>query len=151
MQKPRSSTAGFALVEVLLVIALIAIVSSAILPQLGTFHRANTIDSVGENLYQALYQAQSRAMHGYRDTDWGVAIQSSSFTVFAGTSYATRNSTYDEVTPMQGMFTLSGSGEIVFRSPLGTSSGGTLLVTGTGSAIRNIVVTPVGQISLTKE
>ena len=151
MQQRVCTNPGFSLLEVLLVMAMITVVSATILPQLGTFQKNHTAHTVAQDVYQALYQAQSRTVHGYRDSPWGVAVFSGSYTIFAGSSFNTRLNMYDETSVLQKPFTLSGSGEVAFQRPHGTSSGASFLVEGTSVSTYRIHVSPIGRITFASE
>lgn len=105
---------GFSLIEVLLSIALIALLSGIAAPVFLRLQTKNDLDLAVTSLAQSLRRAQVQSQAVDGDISWGVKIQTSSLTLFKGPSFAARDITYDETSDLNPNITLSGPTEIVF-------------------------------------
>ena len=105
---------GFTLLELLLSVAIVALLAGLSLPVYRTLRQKNDLDIATTTIAQSLRRAQilSQAVDG--DTTWGVNAQSNNIVIFKGTSYATRDATFDETFDVPTTIGISGSTEIVF-------------------------------------
>jgi len=105
---------GFTLLELLLSVAIVALLAGLSLPVYRTLMQKNDLDIATTTIAQSLRRAQilSQAVDG--DTTWGVNAQSNNIVIFKGTSYATRDATFDETFDVPTTIGISGSTEIVF-------------------------------------
>lgn len=110
---------GFTLLEVLLSVAAIGILAGFSLPVFRTMLTKNDLDIATVTTAQTLRRAQvlSQAIDG--DTSWGVKVQSGSITLFKGTSFAGRDSSFDEVFEVPTNVSISGISEIVYAKLTG--------------------------------
>ncbi len=83
--------AGFTLLEVLLVLGLVAIITSVIWPLSQIAVSQNEFKNVVNTLESDLHQAYTLAREGQNDTSWGVHIENNNITLFAGDSYNALN------------------------------------------------------------
>lgn len=115
----KKSGAGFTLIEVLLSITLIGIISGIGAIVYQQLQNRNDLDiavgSVASSFRRA--QALSQAIEG--DTTWGVRINTGSIVLFQGASYATRVTSFDEVTNISSAIVGSGFVEVVFSKLTG--------------------------------
>ncbi len=126
------SQGGYTLIEVLLVLTILALSTAMILPFLGHFQQQQTLSSVEQDLMQALRRAQHRAIILERSSAWGVAIQTHSFTTYAGSSYGTRNTAFDKTETVSAPFSVSGLSDVSFAQVTGLpGTTGTVTVTDT--------------------
>lgn len=123
---------GFSLVEALIVIAIIGILARLALPVVGGFSRASNAHTAALELASAGQLVRERSRAGWLNSSQGIFFflgpGANSYTIFVGSSYATRLATRDIVTPLPTdlRLTLNGLGsEIIFPARLGqpTSSG----------------------------
>lgn len=108
---------GFSLIEVLLSVALIALLSGLAAPVFLRLQTKNDLDLAVVNLTQSLRRAQVQSQAVDGDISWGVKIQTGNLTLFKGASFADppyRDTTYDETSDLNPNITLSGPTEIVF-------------------------------------
>lgn len=138
---------GFTLLEILLSVAAMTILSGLSIPVFRTMLTKNDLDIATVTTAQTLRRAQilSQAVAG--DTSWGVKVQSGSITLFKGTSYAARDSSFDEVFDVPGSITTSGTSEIVFTKFSGDPQTTGTISLSTDSDSSNVVINGKGMVS----
>ena len=142
------SPKGFTLLEVLLSIGLITVLAGLSLPVYQALQNRNDLDITAVTVAQTLRRAQllSQAMDG--DTSWGISIQTGSITLFRGTSYAARDTSFDEVFDVPTSITQSGVGEVVFAKFTGMpQTTGTITLTSSTNEVRNLILNAKGTIT----
>ena len=136
------------MVEVMLSLAIIAALAGISAPIYQSFQVRNDLDIAGVTIAQSLRRAQvlSEAVDG--DTTWGVDIRSGSITLYKGASYATRDTTFDELFDMPTSITPSGLSGIVFAKFTGLpQTTGTVTLTSNANETRTITVNSKGSVS----
>lgn len=134
------------MLELLLVMTSITIIAGFSIPLWRNQIIRNDLDVAMVAIAQNLRRAQllSRAVDG--DIGWGVKVQSGSITMFQGSTYATRNSDFDEVFSMPSTVTPSGISEIDFNKFSGLpASTGTFTLT-TEQDSRSLTINIKGMI-----
>lgn len=143
----RNTNRGFTLVELLLSIATIGVLSAITAPVWSRIQTKNDLDVAMVTLAHSLRRAQALSVASDGDSVWGVETLSGSITVFKGGSYATRDTTYDEVFDLPAAITVGGPAEITFSKLLGVpSTTGTISLTDGGDSA-NIVINSKGTVS----
>lgn len=99
---------GFTLVEVLLSIVIIGILVGMSVPLYQSFLGRNDLDITTQQVVGALRRAQTYARGMNGDSAWSVEVQSSAVTLYKGTDFAARDTSYDEVITMPGVISASG-------------------------------------------
>lgn len=143
----RTAPKGFTLLEMLLSVAVIATLAGLSLPVFRTMLTKNDLDIAAVTTAQTLRRAQvlSQAVDG--DTSWGVKVQSGSIVVFKGASYATRDTTFDEIFDVPTTISISGATEIVFAKFTGfTQTTGTIFLSTEGDS-RSISINEKGTLT----
>lgn len=136
------------MIEMLLVIAAITIIAGIGVPVYQSFQVRNDLDIATVSTVQTLRRAQVLAEAVDGDTSWGTYITSGSLTLFKGTSYATRDSTFDELFDVPTSITPSGIGEIVFTKFTGLPTTiGTITFTSNTNEIRTITINAKGMLN----
>lgn len=105
---------GYTLLEVLLVIALIAIVAGFSAPLFRGFALSNQVDSAKSTFMSAIRSAKINAENGALDSDWGVYFEGNRAILYVGDSYQTRNINYDLIYSSPEI-QISGESEINFQ------------------------------------
>lgn len=142
----RNTNRGFTLVELLLSIAMIGVLSAITAPVWSRIQTKNDLDVATVTLVHSLRRAQALSVASDGDSVWGVETLSGSITVFKGDSYATRDTTYDEVFDLPAAIAVGGPAEITFSKLLGApSTTGTISLTD-GSDSANIVINSKGMV-----
>ncbi len=139
---------GFTLLETLLVIALIALIFVAGMPVYLSLLFRNDL-SIGQNTTASLMrraQLLSQGVDG--DGRWGIKIQSGSITLFKGTSYASRDTSKDEIHELPSSITPSVVQEIVYTKFTGLpSTTGILTFTASNNETSTVTINGKGTIS----
>lgn len=124
---------GFTLIELILVIALVAIIGSFSAPVYTSFISKNNLENKTFEIKGVLTKAQNNTISGKQNSNWGVYFLPNQFLLFAGDSYASRNSALDEVHSLPSSVSVSGISEIVFQRPRGQPSAtGIITITSQG-------------------
>lgn len=139
---------GFALIELILVIALIAALAGLSIPVYQSFQVKNDIDIAANTLTQELKRAQILSQASDGDTSWGVKSQSGSIVLFKGASYSGRDAAYDETFSLPSTITPSGATEIVYAKFTGLPQAtGTITLTASTNETRTITINSKGAVS----
>ena len=121
---------AFTFLEVVIVIAIVLLVGvTAVWFTTNFFFERQTV-LASQVIRSGIVRAGTYAMNGKADRDWGVTVTGGNVIVFAGSTYATRNTAYDEIAPLPGNVTVNDLGEIIFVRPTGTTAARTFTVTG---------------------
>ncbi|MEI6191018.1 MAG: prepilin-type N-terminal cleavage/methylation domain-containing protein [bacterium] len=140
---------GFSLLELLLVIAIAAGIFAFSAPFGMNFYRTQLLGDVQSNLIDALQRARHNAVLQKNDSNFGVHIESGSYTLFQtpDLTYDNRASTTDEVFPVINSITFSGPTDIIFSKLTGAPSAtGTIAITYNG-IVKGVTVDSSGGIS----
>lgn len=143
----RYSTQGFSLIEVMAVVAILAVCAAAVGPVYRVVQVKNDLESATVGAVSSLHRAQAAAQSGNADTNWGVKFFSTNAVVFAGSSYASRQTSYDERLDFPGSITVAGNTEVVFTKFTGLPQVvGTTTITNP-SGTKSLVLNGVGTIN----
>jgi prepilin-type N-terminal cleavage/methylation domain-containing protein len=110
---------GFSLVEVLLSMAIMAIVGLTAVPFYSRFFSQNAVANTYDQLTGELRKAQLYAMTGKQAGSWGVHNGGTQLMLFQGSTYAARNTSFDETFTVNGNVTISGFTDIIFAQVTG--------------------------------
>jgi prepilin-type N-terminal cleavage/methylation domain-containing protein len=139
---------GFSLVEILLSLALLALVAGIGAPLFVSFQNRNDLDVASVTLVHAMRRAQLLARAVSQDSDWGVSIGTSTITLFQGSSYAARVVASDEISSISPAITKSGILEYVFSKFTGYPQAiGTTTLMSVQNETRIITINAKGTIS----
>ena len=127
--KKYQYSSGFTLVELLIVLAVIALVASAATFSFTQLDGSQSIDKTTLSVLSFLNEAQSQAISSKDDSNFGVRILNNKVIFFEGASYGTASasSSYG-LSNLVAIATSSGIGtDIIFTSLTGqTSASGTI-------------------------
>jgi len=139
---------GFTIIELLLVIALMAVASVIAIPAYIDFQSRNDIDTAEVTFAQSVRRAQQLSMAVDSDTNWGVIAQSGQITIYKGSSYVSRDVNFDENFDLSSAITPSGTTEYNFSKVFGVpGSAGTVTFTGNNSEQRTVNVNAKGVVN----
>lgn len=139
---------GFTSIEVLLTIVLIGVLTgfSAVVYQ--SLQNRTLLDTTVTAVRTSLYRAQMLARTGYQDGAWGVYATTSSVIVFRGDSFASRNTTFDELTTIPDTLVLGGVTEVVMEHLTGLpDTTGVLTIASPDGGTRSVTITNEGLLN----
>ncbi len=138
---------GFTLLEVLLSVAIITLIAGLGTPIYQAFQVRNDLDVATNTISQSLRRAQVLSQSVDGDSSWGLYVQNGEVALFQGVSYASRNTSFDEVFDLPGSITPSGISEIVYSKFTGEPQvTGTITLTSSTNETRNITINEKGMI-----
>lgn len=151
--KDKNNT-GFTLIELLIVIAISLIVLATAVPLYGNLQGTAQINDVTSGIIQTTRIARERSMNRLNNSSHGVYINvaSNNYVLYQGDSYATRDSTYDRVTTLDSVISLSttiSGNDISFSKGLGEPSNtGDITVSHEVNGSRTMTINSLGSIDL---
>lgn len=146
--KLRHNQYAFTLVELLLSVALLAIILLLGTPISYNIYLRNDLDITASNIAQASRRAQTLSQAHSGDSSWGIYVQSGSITIYKGNSYGTRDTDFDEVTVISNALTPSGVQEILYSKFDGEpQTTGSIILTASNNETRTITIAEKGMVS----
>lgn len=144
----RTTQRGFTLIEMVMTIAMVAVLAAISLPVYRQFQVQNDVDVAAITTTQSLRRAQLLAQAGEGDSEWGVRVDAASITVFKGATYAGRDALQDEVFSYPSTISRSGVQEVVFSRIVGEpSTTGTITFTSVEGDARSVTINAKGMVS----
>ena len=142
-----STTMGFTLVEMLLVIAVIVVLFGITAPIYFSFQTRNDLDLAATTFVYVLRRAQTLAEGGESDAEWGVRTDPGRITLFRGSNFATRDQNFDEIFTFPQHIVASGNAEIIFMRITGIPvSPGIMVLTNASGALRTVSINVKGSV-----
>ena len=143
-----NSLKGFTLLEVLLSLAILALLAGLSAPVYLNLQSRNDLAVATTTLAQTLRRAQTLAMAVASDSTWGVKVQTGNFTLFKGLGYSARDPSFDEIFDLPSNLISSGPSEIIFSKFTGEpQTTGNITLTNVNNENRTLSVSPKGMIS----
>lgn len=122
------SRAGFTLVEVLVVIAVSAVVLGLTVPTSLRFYQNQLVDDTARTLKDTLRRARAYSSAIRNGASYGVKILPGSFVLFQGASYSSRVASEDEAIMYPSNITVTGTvSEFDFSKLYATSTASTTI------------------------
>ena len=143
------------MVEVLIVIAILAIIATAIIGPFASFRNAQAIKNTNESIIALLNQARVKTLSSENLLQYGVHLQADKAILFSGTSYDV-DASISEVVVSDSKVSISdialagGGDDVVFERLTGaTDNYGTLVVTltNTSEGQKTITIAKTGVVS----
>ena len=143
---------GYSYVQMLMVIALLAILAAVSSPYYLSWQQRQQVRSTSSMLLADLRYAQSRAMQREQDATWGMIVEDSSkqYVLFRGSTYAPTDSYNQTISyPDSIVVSASPSSQVVFAGLTGVPDNATTLtITSTSlpSASNTITINAEGVV-----
>lgn len=112
---------GLSIIEILLSSAILVMLLTLGAPVAVDFYQSELITSERDNLVSILKRARTLSLANKDKSAHGVYIDNNQYVLFEGSSYAARNTIYDEPSVRNSALVFSGAGEIVF-APLSATA-----------------------------
>ena len=140
---------GFTLLEVMIVIAILAVVMGATMSSGFGFYTSQSLMGERDGLVSLLRHARGRAMNNTNQSNHGVYVSTSTnqYVLFQGDSYASRAQDYDIPFPKSPSVAFTGPTEILFTTIVGTASVSGTITLSVGNGAMNISVNNEGRVS----
>lgn len=139
---------GFTLLEMLLVIALIALVAGSTITIFITTKNKTDLAIVQDTTVQYIRMAQSFSKAGKEDSEWGVNIDSDRIILFKGIDFDNRDIAFDEFYNYPTRVNVIGITDLYFNKITGTPSvSGTTTLTGRSDSSTTIFVNQLGLVN----
>ena len=114
-----ATTAGFTLLEILLVLAIITIILAFSFPAFSGLTSNGDARIAKTTVASSLHRAQMNSRAISHDSSWGVYVETGQLTLFAGDSYASRDEGLDQLYDLPAAVEISGDNEIIFTKVFG--------------------------------
>lgn len=139
---------GFTLPEIVLVLAIVAILTSAGFVFSRTILIDANLDAAATGFSESARRAALLARGVDGDSTWGVHVQAGSITLFKGASFVARDTVVDEIIEMPSTITPSGTTDVLFSKFTGfPTTTGMLILTGLDGQSRSITINGKGTIT----
>lgn len=126
---------AFTLIEVLLVLTLFAAMGILSSVALSRTINQNAVINTRDYLKNTLNKAQTYAMTGRNNGNWGVHLGGTTITMFQGSTFAGRTTALDENYTVNSNISISGLTDIIFTKTTGKpNSAATITITAFGNS-----------------
>ncbi len=138
---------GFTLIEVLLSVAIIAMLVGVSLPIYETYARRNDLDLTVQGTAAMLRRAATYARAMNKDSIWSVKVEPTKLTLFQGATFVSRDTANDEVIQIPGSVVPSGVSEIQFAKLSATpNTTGSITLTSSTNDVRTVTINAKGSV-----
>jgi prepilin-type N-terminal cleavage/methylation domain-containing protein len=139
---------GFTLVEMILSVIIIGMLAGLSLPLYQSFATRNDADITTESIANLLRRGNTYARGAAQDSTWSVRVDAGSATLYKGATYATRDTTYDEIVSIPASYNLSGLSEVSFSKLTGLpSTAGSVTISIPTNETRTVAINAKGMVS----
>lgn len=141
--------AGFTLLEVLLSVAILTILGALSIPVYQSFLGRNDLNNNTQAIVSTIRRAEQYASGSKNDSTWGVKVQPNLITLFKGSSFASRDVTYDETVTLPSTITASGAlSEVYFaKMTASPSTTGNFTLTANTNDTRTVSLNAEGLVT----
>lgn len=144
---PNKYKSGISIIEIILVIAIVAIIGAATIPLGAQFLNRNSLKNKTNELVTSLNIAQINAMSGKDDSRWGVTVSGNQIVMFQGDSYSTRNSTFDVTYTIPASVSIT-SFEVVFSKVTGDPDSAQNITVSSSQGSKQVQVNQLGVVDV---
>lgn len=130
-----------------MVLAIMVLIVGVSLPLYSYIQNSRVVDSSRQEVLEGLRTARNRALAGLNDSNQGVHFTPTECVIYEGSSYATRDSSYDFIIRLASGLSFSGLGEVNFEKKTGEPSvTGTINIIKVGGVTRALSINNQGYI-----
>jgi prepilin-type N-terminal cleavage/methylation domain-containing protein len=134
---------GVSLIELLLVMAIIAVIGATATPFISSFVLRNNYETTVDQLQSTLRKAQGYAMNGKNGSTWGVCFTSNTIRLYRGSCVAP---VFAENFKVPGTVTVSGLSDTTFSLQRGEPTQPLTITISTAVGSRVVTLNAVGMI-----
>ena len=148
----KQEQSGFSLLELLIVLAIFFIIATAVITYAAQGYSRQQLLAAEVGIRTSLKEARDLAKEGFADMPHGVYFDksASSYTIYAGSSYATRDTAYDFQQFWHPSIEISDPAsltfEINFTQDTGTSTATMITLQSPNGATKNLLINNSGVI-----
>jgi prepilin-type N-terminal cleavage/methylation domain-containing protein len=137
---------GFTLIEMLLSVMIITVLAMLSIPVFNAFATRDDLDVADHQVASTFRRAQTYARGINGDSPWSVNIQPGIVTLYKGTTFASRDTSYDESVSIPGSISVSGLNTVQFAKSTGIpNSTGTVTLMNNNNT-RTITINAKGMV-----
>ena len=148
--KFKKSSAGFTLVELLIVLGVTSILAGVSAVVYGNLQVSAQLNDISSQVTQNLRLAREQSLSGLNNIAHGIKFDSNQYTLYQGSSYITRDASYDRTFTFPNSLTLTASlpgQEIIFSKGVGLPNAtGTLVFSHSVTGTKTILINELGSI-----
>lgn len=144
MSRKFNQQLGFTLLELLLSVAVIGALASLSLPVYRTLIKKNDLDVTANTAISLFRRAQILSQSVDGDSPWGVSVQNNSFILFKGSSFSSRDTTFDETADIPTTITIGSTSVTIFTKLTGFTSTTTVIDLSTEGDTKSLSINEKG-------
>lgn len=110
---------AFTLIEMLLVVSIVSIIATFSTAFYSRFINQNSVNNIQDQIISQARKAQTYAMQNKQNANWGIYYSTNVLTLYSGSSYASRNSSFDETFEFNSNITVTGISDVNFTKNTG--------------------------------
>lgn len=114
MRKLLNNSSGLTLLETILSVAIIGLLILGVTTAISGFEARSDLDTAILGEVGALRRAEELSRGVAHDSNWGVKLATGTITIFKGSSFASRDSTFDETVEINPDIAILGAAEFIF-------------------------------------
>ena len=141
---------GFTLIEILIVMGISVILAAAAVPIYGGLQINTELNETTSQIVQTLRTARERSVAKLYNSSHGVYFTPTTYTLYQGNSYATRDTNYDRIETLGPAISISNDitdSDVNFSKNKGkVNNTGTIILTHDVAGSRSIIVNKSGAV-----
>ncbi len=139
---------GFTIIELILVISIVSILAVLFSSVGSAYVIRNSTQNTLNELVGSLRVAQLNSQLSKANSSWGVRVENNQIILFMGTSFGTRDASFDERFNIPGSIAVTQPSEVVFEKLTGGSTNATISVSNDIGQSSTVVVNELGSVDV---